>query len=675
MIFSFYLGRGILKKIFVLLSVLTFLYSYSNHLADSTSEYLLQHAHNPVNWYPWCDEAFKKAKEEDKLIFLSIGYSTCHWCHVMEKESFEDEKIAELLNEDYVSIKVDKEQMPHIDSKYQTFLSKITKKRNGWPLSVILTPKGDVLYITTYIPPKEDYGVEGMQKLLPRLAKLYHKNFKRAKRIIEANKKLVLKKSEKKILKNSLEETYIEKMQKRYDNIYKGFDLRPRFPLASNLNLLFDIYLLTGDKRAQKMFFEPLDAMARGGIYDQIEGGFFRYSTHPDWIVPHFEKMLYTQAELILLYVKAYIFTKNPLYKRVVTETADEMIKRFQKNALFFSASDADSEGREGGYFVYTFMEVFKALKKNGFDEKEIKEITEYFDITPVGNFEHRLSNPQTNTGFEKEPKRVKEVRKILKDLRKSRKFPFIDKKVITAWNAMMIKALLKASALDKKYEKEALVSLEKLIEKMYKKGVLYHQFLETHPVKQKAFFEDFVFLSDALTEAYETTYDKKYLKFAKLLANKAIKKFYDPKNKRWYLDDTDIKSPSVYQDRYYTAALSRFFHVLISLSNLTYDRKLLSKTKRFIENEREKIVAKIDISPEATRALIRIREGDVIIKSNIKNLFARKIEIERIKYPFKLTNVEDTEMFLACNEESCFAFDKNLSKIDRMISRRREKM
>ncbi len=648
----------------------------ANRLENSQSEYLRAHADNPVDWYPWSKEAFKKAKRENKLIFLSIGYSTCHWCHVMEKESFKNEKIASLLNKYYVSIKVDKEEMPEIDAKYQSILSKLRKIRNGWPLSVILTPQKEVLYIATYIPPTKKYGLEGLDTLLVRLFKLYSQKPKRALRIIEANKKLIEKNSFKnKNLKENIEKLYVNKMYKRFDKIYKGFDLRPKYPLASHLNLLLEIYLLNENQKAKEMFFQTIDAMAKGGIYDQIEGGFFRYSTHPDWIIPHFEKMLYTQAELIPIYVKAYLLTNKALYKKVVLQTVEETIKRFKKDSLFYSASDADSEGREGGYFIYSFKEVFNALKKEGFNEKEIKKITEYFDINPIGNFKNSFSNPQTNTQIKK-PKNLKKAIFVLKKIRQKRKFPFIDKKIITSWNAMMIKALFKASLIKKDYTKTAINSLEKLIETVYKRGILYHQFVENYPLKQKAYLEDYAFLISALIEAYETVYEKKYLLFAKKLAKEAIKKFYE--NKTWYLDSGKIRAKSVYQDRYYTSALSQFFDDLITISYLTDDRNLLYETKKFLKDEKVKILNKIDASPKALEALLRIKYQNIVIKSKKKNLLKNRIKIAKTPYPFILTNIQNSDLFIACGENNCFAFDKNLSKITAFIQKdkkEREKM
>ena len=654
-------------RFFLILFFISFL--EANHLSNASSEYLREHANNPIDWYPWSNEAFLKAKKENKLIFLSIGYSTCHWCHVMKRESFENEKIASILNRYYVSIKVDKEEMPHIDSKYQSALIKIRKIRNGWPLSVILTPNREILYIATYIPPHKAYGIEGLDTLLIRLAKLYKNNPKRAEKIIKANRKLLSKKEEKIIPDTAIEKAFIEKMSKRFDEIYKGFDLRPKYPLASHLSLLFDIYLLTKDKRAKEICFQTLKAMAKGGIYDQIEGGFFRYSTHPDWIIPHFEKMLYTQAKLIPLYTKAYLFTNNPLYKKVVIETVKESIKRFQKDNLFYSASSAESQGMEGGYFVYKFNEVFKALKKNGFNEKEIKDITQFLDITPVGNFKDGYSNPQTNTNLKK-PKRLKEALDILKKIRENREYPFIDKKIITSWNAMMIKALFKASLINSNFKNIAFKSLEKLIETIYKKDTLYHQFVKGYPLSIKAYLEDYAFLIDALIEAYENSYKKRYLSFAKKLAKEAIKKFYDKNENEWYLDFGEIRAKSVYQDRYYPAPLSIFLNDLLTIANLSYDREMQEESKNLIKKQKNKILFNLTASPTALKALLRVKYEDIVIKSNRENLFKNKIKIAKIKYPFILTNTQNTNLFIACRTNSCFAFDKNLSKIIKSIEK-----
>ncbi len=638
--------------------------TYTNELINSQSPYLLAHAHNPVKWMPYSKKIFELAKKEKKLIFLSIGYSTCHWCHVMEKESFENEEIAKILNTNYISVKVDKEEMPQIDLFYQHIHTLLDHGRNGWPLSIFLTSDKKILYSARYIPAKDAYGVEGLKTLLPKLSKMYNHHTKEFMKLINTNQQAITKKQ---IYTTSIEDKnitnkYVKKMQKRYDNIYKGFDRRPRFPLSSNLSLLLDIYLLNGDKRAFKMVDETLRAMAMGGIYDQIEGGFFRYSTDQDWVVPHFEKMLYTNAQLIQLYTKAYLLTSKKLYKKVVQETIREYERHFEKGGLYFGASDADTKGEEGGYFTYDLKEVTHNLKKANFTPKEIEENLDYIDISEIGNFKDDQSNVQFNTGYDKKPKRLHEVLSILKKIRQKRTFPYVDQKILTSWNAMMISALLETSCIDDKYGKKGLFSLERLLQKNYKNGILYHQSISDKKLIQEGLLEDYAFLIDALLKAYSYSYDKKYLHLAHDFMTKALQKFYI--KSRWYVNSKKPLVLNQYNDKYYSTPLSVMFDNLITISNLTYDLKLWHQTKKMISDEKNKILLAFDKAPKALRLLIRLEEGTILLKSSKQNLLQNKEKIRQIKYPFLLTKPENTNSYLLCNMESCFYYDKNLTKV-----------
>ena len=638
--------------------------TYTNELINSQSPYLLAHAHNPVKWMPYSKKIFELAKKEKKLIFLSIGYSTCHWCHVMEKESFENAQIAKILNANYISVKVDKEEMPQIDLFYQHIHTLLHHGRNGWPLSIFLTPDKKILYSARYIPAKDAYGVEGLKTLLPKLSKMYNHHTKDFMKLINTNQQAITKKQ---IYTTSIEDKnitnkYVKKMQKRYDNIYKGFDRRPRFPLSSNLSLLLDIYLLNGDKRAFKMVDETLRAMAMGGIYDQIEGGFFRYSTDQDWVVPHFEKMLYTNAQLIQLYTKAYLLTSKKLYKKVVQETIREYERHFEKDGLYFGASDADTKGEEGGYFTYDLKEVTHNLKKANFTPKEIEENLDYIDISEIGNFKDDQSNVQFNTGYDKKPKRLHEVLSILKKIRQKRTFPYVDQKILTSWNAMMISALLEASCIDDKYGKKGLFSLERLLQKNYKNGILYHQSISDKKLIQEGLLEDYAFLIDALLKAYSYSYDKKYLHLAHDFMTKALQKFYI--KSRWYVNSKKPLVLNQYNDKYYPTPLSVMFDNLLTISNLTYDLKLWHQTKKMISDEKNKILLAFDKAPKALRLLIRLEEGTILLKSSKQNLLQNKEKIRQIKYPFLLTKPENTNSYLLCNMESCFYYDKNLTKV-----------
>jgi len=658
-------------KLLTILLTCTLLFSSSpNALINSQSPYLLQHAYNPVYWYPWTEEALQKAKDEDKLIFLSIGYSTCHWCHVMEEESFQNKEIAKLLNKDFISIKVDKEQMPHIDAHFQNLFLLLKNERKGWPLSVILTPNQKILYITKYIPSFDKYGVDGMTTLLPKMAKLYNNDKVQVIKILEANKKIIENKNVIKkntIHKSEIANNYVALMKKRYDKIYGGFDRNSKFTLATHMQTLLDIYLLEDNKEALNMVKFTLESMSKGGVYDQVEGGFYRYSSYSDWITPHFEKMLYNQAELIPLYVKFYILSPKARYKAIVLDTIEETKKRLGYEGLFFSASDADSKKGEGRYFVYSFEEVKSAFQKENISNYE--ELMEYFDITEIGNFEEELSNVHLNTGFEKAPQNTQKALNILRKIRKTREFPFVDKKILTGWNSLMIKSLFIASYFDKKLLIEAEESMRKLLDKVYIKGVLYHGFYYDKKAVDKAVLEDYVFLIDLLQTAYMYTQNRAYLTLAGYLQKETLDKFYV--NKKFYLDDTNFKSKALYGDKYYVSALSRLYHTLFTQANLTYDLKLLAQTRGFLEDERDRILKSPDKASEAVRALLRSNAGDVIVKSNKKNLVKIQKDILQLKYPFVLQSTQNTDKYLACDEKTCFAIDKEFKNIVKYIEKR----
>jgi len=660
-------------KLLSLLFTCTLLFgSSTNALINSHSPYLLQHAHNPVNWFPWIQKALQKAKKENKLIFLSIGYSTCHWCHVMEQESFENQEVAKLLNDDYISIKVAKEQMPHIDTHFQNLLVHLKDKRRGWPLNAILTPNQEVIYITTYIPLTDNYGVEGMKTLLPKIAELWHDDKEKIYKIVTDNQKILKSKKvvqKSKIQKDKITSVYLNLMKKRFDKIYKGFDKDPKFPLPTHLQTLLSIYQLEGNKEAFSMVKQSLEAMSYGGIYDQVEGGFYRYSVYANWAIPHFEKMLYTQAELISLYTKFYILSPKARYKGMILDTIKEVDKRFGYKGLYFSATNADSKKGEGRYYIYTFDEV-----KNAFIKAHIKnyeELMEYLDITEIGNFKDEFSNVQLHTGFDKTPINLKKALQVLKQIRKEREFPFTDKKILTSWNALMIKSLFVASYFDKQLKKKAEKSLKILLQKVYIKGTLYHGFYYDKPPVNKALLEDYVYLVDLLQTAYMYTYNKAYLQLSWYLLKETLQKFY--KNQKFYLDDTQFKAEASYLDKYYVSPLSRFFHVLLSQANLTYDLKLLTKTRGFLKDQRDIILQHPDRYPEAIRALLRSNKNDIIIKSNKYNLTKKQNDILRLKYPFILRTTQITDKYLACDEKTCFAIDKKFENIVKYIKQYKE--
>jgi len=650
-------------------------HNYTNALINEDSPYLQQHAYNPVNWYPWGKEAFEKAKRENKLIFLSIGYSTCHWCHVMEEESFTDDAVAKLLNDSYISIKVDREEFPQLDKKYQQLYMAIYGERGGWPLSIFMSPSAEVFHLATYIPLEEGYGSMGMMNMLPSFSSLQRENVQQLQILVGKHNEAMLKRNVKESLKEKLTlkvmDRVLDEISAEFDKENGGFASRPKFPEASKIELLLSIYKLNGNKEALLMAETTLKKMAKGGIYDQIGGGFFRYTTDETWQIPHFEKMLYTNAELIPVYVSMYELTSDPLYKKVVDETIAQMEAHFMKEDLYLSASDADSDGEEGGYFIYSYERVKDALLNKGMNTTQLEEALSYLGIEEDGNIDIEFSH--THITSSKIPDNLKEVKTYLKEVSAKRTFPFVDTKIITAWNAMMIKAIFSASKLDSTYLSLANQRLEALLKLMRKGDVLYHQTLLGKVAKQEGLLEDYAFLMDAMIEGYLKTYDKGYLTELEALAKETISKFY--KNKQWYLSDDSIQAEADFDDRYYTSALSMMLENLVRLSSLTEELDYNEIVKKTIKNNGAVLEMNPVKAPKLLHTFLRLKMGDVIIKSNAEKLLNVRKQIEAMKYPFVLSKTEESDKYLACRVNSCFAYDTNitklLEKIDKTVYRK----
>ena len=641
-----------------------------NALFYEDSPYLKAHAENLVDWYPWSDKAFVKAKKENKLIFLSIGFSTCHWCHIMEKESFENEEVAALFNKSYVSIKVDMETMPYIDSLYQEVLLKLTNKRNGWPLSIIMNADKEVLYISIYIPKDDKYGAEGFTNLLPRFA-----NMKKTQReaLIKKHKKQLSQPKQLSSHDSKQKEStlFIDALLPHYDTQYKGFYKRPRFPLPSHLNGLLDIYALEHNASVLSMVTDTLDAMGKGGIYDQVEGAFFRYSTHRDWIIPHYEKMLYNNAELAAVYLKAYAYTQNPWYKKIAFDTLVEMNAKFRtKDYLYMGASDADGkDGKEGSYFLFTQDEVSEALEAKGFSEDEIDAHLEYLDITCIGNFKGELSNARIRDEVEK-PKRLDEVLGVLRGIRGQREFPFIDPKILLSWNALMIKTLYIAGHYDKAYRIMAEKSYASLLKNFYADKKLFHYYVDTNVTHSSvAMLEDYSFLIDLLLTRYQSTFEHDSLDLAKKLTREAIDTFY---TKEGWLLTRGFESYSGIKDKYYVSALSRLLNVMQSVADLTYDLSLAEEVKGYVNEQRERILHDVDKHPEGVLALMRLREGNIMLKSHKEKLKSQEENILKIKHPFVLLKDMNITTFDVCTSTSCFASGKSLNAVIPRIEKKR---
>ncbi len=633
----------------------------ANKLLHEDSPYLKQHAHNPVRWYPWGDEAFSKAEKEDKLIFLSIGYSTCHWCHVMEKESFENSAVAKMLNRDFIAIKVDREEYPHIDRHYQDIYALMNRRGGGWPLTIVMTPDRRVFFSATYMPPDDKFGRAGLKGMMRVLVDAYkHKKEEVLKSAASIEAAMQRMQSGREGVKSRLDISiitqFLKEVEANFDKENKGLGDTPKFPHVTTLNTLLDIYRINGDKKALFMAVESLEAMRRGGIYDQIEGGFYRYSTDAMWMIPHFEKMLYTNAELLSSYANAYALTKDATFKKVIEETMHNIHERFYKDGLYYSASDADSDGEEGKYFVFDYHDTLEDLKKEGLG----KEILDYFSIYPEGNFEGK-TNPYLS-GMHT-PKEIEKAKAILRANREKRHYPFIDYKVQTSWNALYLIGLLDvAKYVDRGVAKDALKSLDALIGTLYKDGVLYHQVIVGKNPKVKGYLEDYAFLIKALIAGYQVGFDNKYLLIAKRLSDSAMAKFY--KNGTWYMSDDAFEAKASLYDASYASAKAIMIENLLKLAILSDNQKLDAFAKESLKREYTALKAAPSHYPTALRLYLSSHFGEVVLKSRVKNLIAADGKIAAIKYPFLLLKASDEAAFLACKIDRCFAIDKDINNV-----------
>ncbi len=639
-------------------------YKYTNDLIHEQSPYLLQHAHNPVHWMAWGEKAFAKAKKEHKLIFLSIGYSTCHWCHVMERETFENEESAKILNDNFVSIKVDREERPDIDKYYQDVFYLLNKRGGGWPLTIVMTPQRKVIYAATYLPPKKMSYAPGFRDIMNFIVQKYKNSpqevQKSADSIENAIKQYSSVKNPKGDIDLSIVDKFVSAVKDSYDEIYKGIGTSPKFPHASTFDTLLDIYKVDKNQDALHMSEDALEAMAKGGINDQIEGGFFRYSTDGSWTIPHFEKMLYTNAELIQAYSKLYSIKPTNFTKSVIEKTIKNMDDRFLSGGLYKSASDADSEAEEGKYFLFTPQTAQKALKEAGFEKKNISEILTYLNITKYGNFKGDLSNPIVDE--EVEPKNLDKAKVVLKKLRSNIKYPFIDDKILTSWNSLMATALFEASIVDPKYGKKGVKLVDSILANLQKDGVLYHQLLIGKPLKVKALLEDYAFLTDALIGAFEQTIDERYLNKALSLASESVRKFYIDGS--WYLSDSDFKSMAPLEDASYRSAQVVMIKDIYTLALLSGDMKLYEKAENMLSSIATKLKNHPSAYPEAIKLVIISKKGEIDLKgpkSRLNEL--RKIKKE-VNYPYMYTLLKDQELLQACTAKQCFAFSKDANEL-----------
>lgn len=545
-----------------------------NKLINEKSPYLLQHAHNPVNWFPWSDEAFKKAKDENRPIFLSIGYSTCHWCHVMEKESFEDEEVARLMNDAFISIKVDREERPDIDGIYMSVCQMITGS-GGWPLTIVMTPDKKPFFTGTYFPKHNRFNRIGMMDLVPRLKDVW---LTKKDEVLKSANEISASLNNQNIISETTEidETVLDKayneLSRRYDETDGGFGNAPKFPSPHNLLFLMRYWKRKNEPKALEMVEKTLTEMRRGGIYDHVGFGFARYSTDQHWLVPHFEKMLYDQAMLVMAYTETYLATKNKFYK----ETAQEILEYVLRDMThpeggFYSAEDADSEGEEGKFYLWDADEL-----RNVLDRDESDFAIKVFNLAQDGNWidESKGIMPGTNILHLKKSdkeladeyniseddfsKTLESIRKKLFTYREKRIHPYKDDKILTDWNGLMISALTKAAqAFDNSRYSDAAIKSYSFIEKYLigKDGKLIHRFRDGES-GLPAHIDDYAFMINSLIDLYEATFEIKYLKRAIELNDILMKDFWDEQNGGFYFTSSTSEELIARQKDVYDGAI-----------------------------------------------------------------------------------------------------------------------
>ena len=635
----------------------------SNHLKNTTSPYLLQHAENPVNWYPWCEEAFEKAKLEDKPIFLSIGYSTCHWCHVMAHESFENKKTAELLNKYFVSIKVDREERPDIDSVYMSVCQAFTGN-GGWPMSIFMTADKKPFFAGTYFPPKSHYGMPGLPDLLNAIADRWSNN---RSELLQSADKIInhLKNAEtdnRSTSNQNMINNAVEIFSESFDSVYGGFGSAPKFPTPHNLLFLTMYANQNDDTSVLKMVEKTLTQMRKGGIFDQIGYGFSRYSTDKFFLAPHFEKMLYDNALLITAYLAAYSVTKNNLYLDTADKTAEYILREMiSADGGFYSAQDADSEGVEGKFYTFTLSEILNVL-----GEEKGKEFAQIFDITTGGNFEganipNLLKSNDLSSDFSKEIQKLYYYRKQRFKLH-------LDDKILLSWNALMIAALsmLYRASHNEKYL-QAAKTAQNFIEKNLCDNTRLYASYRDGKRSDKAFLDDYAFYTAALIEMYNSTLDKSYLKRAERFCNEALRRFSDKQNGGFYLCEADndelFMNPKEIYDGAIPSGNSVMAYNFVRLYQITENNKyrmLAENQIGFLSAQAQDypaghcmfLIAKLMYEDPPEHIIIALKDSMDLqsVKDNIPFFTNISVVSECREYPL----INDMTTYHVCKDHSC---------------------
>jgi len=558
-----------------------------NRLIHEKSPYLLQHAQNPVHWFPWGEEAFQAALAGNKPIFLSIGYSTCHWCHVLEKESFENQEVADLLNENFISIKVDREELPDVDRIYMSVVQAMTGS-GGWPMTVVMTPDRQPFFGGTYFPRDQ------LIKILVALQKAWARQPEKIKAV--GTKVQAFMESANEIstgtvkLDEEILKKHYQQLTLRFDSEYGGFSNAPKFPPTMQLKVLLRTARRTGDKKALAMVETTLENMARGGIYDHLGGGFHRYSTDRVWLAPHFEKMLYNQAGLSSIYMEAYKSTQNKMFASVAHGILDYVLREMTADTGgFYSAEDADSEGEEGVFYFWSLDELNKTLTP-----KEVEKVSAIYGVTGGGNFDSRKKRTnilqlKKNVSWKiKSEPAVKTIHEKLFAAREKRVHPFKDDKIITAWNGLMLDSLAKAYQVfeEPRYLKAAQNAARFIQRHLYKNDKLLRRFRQGE-ARHPGGLDDYAYLIQGLITLYETDFDERWVQWARRLQNKQDDLFWDSKTGGYFLSEKNANFLPVRKKEFADGARPNSNAVavlnLFRLYNLTFAKEYQQKAKKVL--------------------------------------------------------------------------------------------
>jgi uncharacterized protein YyaL (SSP411 family) len=572
--------------------------AHTNRLVNATSPYLLQHAHNPVDWHPWGEEALRKARELDRPIFLSIGYAACHWCHVMERESFESEEIAEVLNREFVSIKVDREERPDLDEIYMTATQLMTHS-GGWPMSVFLTPDLKPFYAGTYFPPEDRWGRPGFMTLLTEIARAWKDRRKslehQADRVVAAIEQIASGGEGQGTVNATLLRRAVEELAHGFDSVHGGFGGAPKFPPSMRLELLLRRSAEEDSERLLSMVRLTLDHMARGGMYDQVGGGFHRYSVDERWLVPHFEKMLYDNALLSRVYALAYERTQDWYYRRVATEVFDYVLREMtHPDGGFYSTTDADSEGEEGKFFVWGPDEVVEVL-----GEADGELFCRIYDIAPGGNFEGRSIPNLLERGLEEWAKelgtdaealdaRLAPMRRKLWERRERRVHPLLDDKILSGWNGLMIRAFAEGYRVfrDERYRQGAERAAEFVLTGMREGDRLLRSWRDGK-ARLNAYLEDYAYLSLALLDLHAVTGEQRWRDEGLTLLDQTTALFWDEQDGGYFFTSHDheelITRVKSFQDGATPSGASSAARALIRAARLTGEARYRERASRLL--------------------------------------------------------------------------------------------